>query len=367
MAWRILIVDDEEDVRATLRATLGQEFEVAEAKDGLEALERLGRVQPDLILMDVTMPLMDGYAACEAIRRDSAHAQTPIIFLSGNTENDQVREGYRRGANLYLTKPFESERLLKNLRLSLKPLGEPKAKRLTLPELEQLERSGAEPIAPGSDTFVAPENRYSEIVAKLPSAAANRLVRSWAEPAKPAAARPAPERQVPPRVMIVDDDEDVIAVMSGVLSPKAEVVWATDGLQAIERLVRWQPDILIVDVMMPRMNGIQLCRSIRINSAFRRLPILVCSARCGPKDADAARQAGATDFLAKPFEGSELLKRIEALARTPGFRIAQPKSLSHADIKEALAQSKAKAAESQRQSRSDPYAEMVKKMWEELT
>jgi len=364
MAWRILVVDDEEDVRTTLRAMLSAEFEVAEARDGLEALERLSRVQPDLILLDVSMPVMDGLAACEAIRRDPAYANTPVVFLSGNTKKESIMDGYRSGANLYLTKPFDTERLLKNLRLSLAPLGTPKAKRLSLAELDQLEKSGAEPIAPGADTFVAPENRYSEIVAKLPAAAANRLVRSWTEspqqPTAPSAPAAPAEKPVLPRVMIVDDEEDVIAVMNGALSERAEVVWATDGLAAIERLVRWQPDLLIVDMMMPRMNGMQLCRSIRVNSAFKRLPILVCSARCTQKDIDAARNAGATDFLAKPFSSPELARRIAAFVGAPGFRVARPKIVSIADIRQALAKTDA-----QKKAKPDPYADMVKRMWED--
>lgn len=115
MKWRILLVDDEPDVRLIVRTTLQDKYEIVEAHDGLDALEKVERYEPDFIIMDVMMPLMDGFEACLAIRRTPAFKDIPVMFLSALGKKDDIKKGYSSGANLYLTKPFDPPRLLKNV------------------------------------------------------------------------------------------------------------------------------------------------------------------------------------------------------------------------------------------------------------
>ncbi len=358
--WRVLIVDDEEDVRTVLRSSLSPGIDVAEAVNGLDALEQLDRVEPDMVVLDVNMPVMNGFACCEAIRRDARYTGLPVMFLTSRAEREDYKQGYAKGADFYMPKPFDAAHFQRNVQIQLQKLGQPRTRKYSLEELKTLESEGAEPESPGSDRFVAPENHYTTIVSKLPSEPSGKLVRSWKERNDSETGSVAQE--LTPRIMIVDDDPDIISMMKSILSERAEVIWASDGAAAIERLVRWQPDIMIIDINMPRMNGYQLCQSLRINSAFRKLPILVCSANTGERDRERALQTGGTSFLAKPFTGDELIAALEDLTQTPGYAVNPAKTLTHSDILRALEASEHQTRESGIKKR-DPYADFVQKMW----
>src|SRR5688500_2439626 len=112
--WRILIVDDEPDIRTIIRGALTSKYEIVEAQDGLEALQKLELVEPDFIILDVMMPMMDGYQTCEAIRKHARFKGLSVLFLSALNANEDIKKGYTAGANLYLTKPFDPARLLRN-------------------------------------------------------------------------------------------------------------------------------------------------------------------------------------------------------------------------------------------------------------
>ena len=109
MKRRILVVDDEQDIRSIIRSALAARYEVVEAQDGLDALAKLELVEPDFIILDVMMPLMDGVETCRAIRRHPRYQSISVLFLSAMNTKDDLKKGYGAGANLYLTKPFRSE------------------------------------------------------------------------------------------------------------------------------------------------------------------------------------------------------------------------------------------------------------------
>lgn len=105
---RILVVDDEEGIRHIVRFTLRDEgFAVFEAANGEEALGVVEEVCPDLIVLDVMMPGIDGYTVMERLRSSNLHRGLPVIMLSALTEDDQVWKGWRSGVDWYLTKPFD--------------------------------------------------------------------------------------------------------------------------------------------------------------------------------------------------------------------------------------------------------------------
>jgi DNA-binding response OmpR family regulator len=335
--WRVLIVDDEPDVRAIVAATLRDHYEVFEAQDGLDALEKLERVEPDFVVMDVMMPLMTGFEACDAIRKSPRFHELPVMFLTALGAKDDIRKGYSVGANLYLTKPFEPTRLLKNVDVFFQttpPVKRPK--RLTAEQLRANESSGLAPVAPGSTEYV-PQQIAPTAAAVPPSPAPPKT--SDAVPRAPVALpETAPTQDMratqsagTPRVMIVDDDTHVLELMRMTLEGIAEVIVAQDGLSAIEKLVRYQPDLLVIDVMLPKMSGYQLCQSLRSNAAFAQLPILVCSAKGAPRDIQFAKRMGANEYLVKPFNAHELVQKVRDLMSLPSFRI-RPKNLSYEQI-----------------------------------
>ena len=118
MSARILVVDDEPQIRRVLRTALGSRgYEILEAQSGEEAVEQMFAARPDLILLDVNMPGMGGFAACREIRERS---DLPIIMLTvRNTEPDKVR-ALDAGADDYVVKPFGIEELLARVRSALR-------------------------------------------------------------------------------------------------------------------------------------------------------------------------------------------------------------------------------------------------------
>jgi DNA-binding response OmpR family regulator len=316
MKWRILIVDDEPDVRLIIRTTLEPKYEVVEAHDGLDALEKVERYEPDFVLMDVMMPLMNGFEACSAIRKNEKFKTLNVMFLSALGSKEDIKKGYASGANLYLTKPFDPPRLLKNVDMFFESTPPPERKKhYTIAQIQEAETTGKAPVAPGAreyDFSTAETVRAVDLKGLAPS--------SQEIPASVLAG-------LLPRAMVVDDNTEIFYLMKLTLQDRCEVVHAKDGMEAIEKLVRYQPDVLIIDIMLPKMNGYQLVQSLRANRAFQRLPILMCSAKAADRDISFAKRIGANDYLVKPFEPRQLIEKIDALIAATGFRV-RPKTFS---------------------------------------
>ena len=110
---RILAVDDSATVLEMIKSVLVAEgYDVITASDGAEGLETARRERPDLILLDVMLPKLDGYRVCRLLKFDQKYKNIPIIMLTAKTEEQSMVTGMRTGANQYLTKPIEPERLL---------------------------------------------------------------------------------------------------------------------------------------------------------------------------------------------------------------------------------------------------------------
>ncbi len=110
---RILAVDDSATILEMIKAILESGgYEVITATDGNEALVTAREQNPDLILLDVMLPGLDGYRVCRLLKFDQKYKHIPIIMLTAKTEEQSMVTGLRTGANQYLTKPVEPERLL---------------------------------------------------------------------------------------------------------------------------------------------------------------------------------------------------------------------------------------------------------------
>lgn len=116
----ILIVDDNNFNLEMLSSVLKEEgYHTLTASSGIEALDSADKKSPDLILLDIIMPQMDGYETCERLRESDKTKNVPIIFLSGRTKEDDVVRGFRAGAVDYVSKPFHPEELLSRVRTHL--------------------------------------------------------------------------------------------------------------------------------------------------------------------------------------------------------------------------------------------------------
>jgi CheY-like chemotaxis protein len=116
VAWSVMVVDDEPMTRALLQLMLAAaDCEVVEAEDGLDALEKINENLPDLVVLDVMMPRMDGLSLCYLLRQNPKTAVLPIILLSAKTSPEAVQEGLLAGANKYLTKPIARRDLVQSI------------------------------------------------------------------------------------------------------------------------------------------------------------------------------------------------------------------------------------------------------------
>ena len=110
---KILIVEDQEDIREVIRITLELEnFELHEAADGVEGLRLAGNLRPDLVLSDVMMPGMDGLQLCQRIKGDPGLKRTKVVLLSARGQPEDRRAGASAGADAYLAKPYGPLELL---------------------------------------------------------------------------------------------------------------------------------------------------------------------------------------------------------------------------------------------------------------
>lgn len=114
MRKRVLIVDDEENVLKLISATLGynKRYEITLAHDGEEALDIASRERPDLVILDMLMPKLDGPAVCHALKADPSTTHVKVIFLTALTQESERQKAIRAGADHFLTKPFSPMALL---------------------------------------------------------------------------------------------------------------------------------------------------------------------------------------------------------------------------------------------------------------
>jgi len=154
-----------------------------------------------------------------------------------------------------------------------------------------------------------------------------------AAPAAPAAAvsgSPLPLQPAValPRILIADDNNDMRAYLKSLLDPYAAVTACSDGEAAFEQALRDPPDLLLSDVMMPRLDGFGLIARIRATDTLRRLPVVLLSARAGEEARVEGLQAGADDYLVKPFAANELLARVRHQIRHAQERRRQQDELA---------------------------------------
>lgn len=114
MGHKVLVVDDDPAILRLLNQSLELEgYSVSTATDGEEALAELPRSEPDVVVLDVMMPKLNGFDVLERIRRDPKTATLPVILLTAKSSKEDVWEGWQRGVDYYMTKPFDIDELLR--------------------------------------------------------------------------------------------------------------------------------------------------------------------------------------------------------------------------------------------------------------
>jgi DNA-binding response OmpR family regulator len=113
------------------------------------------------------------------------------------------------------------------------------------------------------------------------------------------------------RILIVDDEMDLVSVLRmGLEIEGFEVIEAMDGEEGLRRARQDRPDLMVLDLMLPKMDGYKVCRALKFDERFRNLPILILSARSGDADRKLALEMGADQFVTKPYEMADLVSKI---------------------------------------------------------
>jgi PleD family two-component response regulator len=135
---------------------------------------------------------------------------------------------------------------------------------------------------------------------------------SWPGTAKAISSELSP----PPRILIADDNLQGVELLEAYLSGSDyDLATAADGEEALRKVQTWHPDLILLDIMMPRISGFEVCKRLRASAATHEIAILMVTALDQPSDIERAVDAGADDFLAKPINKIELLLRVRSLLK----------------------------------------------------
>ena len=284
MRPKILSVDDSEAVRMRL-ARLFRPFacEVFEAANGEEGLAVAARERPDLILLDYNMPVMDGVSMLRRLREHADLRRTPVIMLTGESSAENIATVARLGVRDYITKPFDERLLLAKAARAISLVARPSHDRC---EREPDPQSDAQ----GPVSAEGPEPAAQLVEAPSPLSAAP-LQRAF--------------------VLVVDDSRTMRLSLVQALNELGfdNIKEAKNGRQALELVLKEPFDLMLLDMEMPEMNGMEVLLAMKNNPQLSGLPVIVISGADQIENAVRCIEAGAEDYLPKPFNPTLLRAR----------------------------------------------------------
>ena len=254
---RVLIVDDVHENLHALMNVLRSDYAISAATSGEKALELARRrPSPNLILLDIKMPGMDGYSVLSHLKSDPATADVPVIFVTALAETADEARGLKLGVADYITKPIDPDLLRRRVATQL--------------ELQGYRNSAALRLGASS-----------------------------------------PQMAQPPTLLVVDDMPENIHELLEELKDDYRIMVADSGAKALE-LVQGSspPDLVLMDVVMPEMDGYEACRQIKALPASNRIPIIFVTVVDESKQKVKGFNLGAADFITKPFDIDEVRARV---------------------------------------------------------
>jgi len=125
------------------------------------------------------------------------------------------------------------------------------------------------------------------------------------------------------RILIVDDEPDLLSVLHfGLEAAGFDVIEATDGEQGLELARKKNPNLIVLDLMLPRVDGYKVCRTLKFDERYRKIPIFILSARSGEADRRLALELGADAYITKPYDMKDLVGRIRERLDPPATKAA---------------------------------------------
>jgi len=114
------------------------------------------------------------------------------------------------------------------------------------------------------------------------------------------------------KILIVDDERDIVETLVFMLKQKGyECIFANDGEEGLKLAKEEEPDLIILDVMMPKINGYKICRLLKYDARYKKIPIIMITARGQEQDKAIGEETGADEYITKPFEFSTVIEKIE--------------------------------------------------------
>jgi len=247
---KIIYVDDVQYNRLTLKSKLGEFYEVYTIESAFKLFEVIEKIGPDMIILDINMPDMDGFDTIIKLKYDNRYSMIPIIFISSRNDKESVVKGLKLGAADYFTKPFETQKLIESIRKNINPNGE---------------------------SAVNNEDRT----------------------------------ETRANVLIIDDIAIMLRTIHFSLHNKYNVTLLSKSELVIEYLKSNEADIILLDLLMPGLSGYDLIPMIRAIPEYRDIPIIVISSEGKHNNVNDVMSLGANDFIAKPFTPEELNEKVE--------------------------------------------------------
>ncbi len=320
---KILIVDDRAEDILPLMKALEKEYKVNFATSGRQAFKiAFSENQPDLILLDIVMPEMDGYEVLSTLKANILTRDIPVIFLTGSGEEREEIKALDIGAQDYIVKPFSVPVVIARIKSVLNLRREEERRRQLDIQLKfmnsQLGNRGRpetdQPAAIPEQLVKAQEKQFRHLLQKRPAG-------------KPAAT-----------ILIVDDDPQNFHFLRKNLESGYQLFFATTGERALEiASCANPPDVILLDIMMPGMDGYETLSKLQADPATRDIPVIFITARNQAVDEARSLSLGAADFIVKPFHMPVVKARIKAVLHMKDEmenRIGMTKSL--ADLNDSL-------------------------------
>jgi two-component system cell cycle response regulator len=272
MTARVLVVDDILSNVKLLEAKLTAEyFDVVTAFNGLEALQRMEEHEPDIVLLDVMMPGMDGFEVARRIKSNPKTAHVPVVMVTALDQPSDRVAGLDAGADDFLTKPVDDAALFARVR-SLVRL------KMMTDELRMRETTGQ------SMGLIDP---------------AQTLV----------------ENNPPGRILVVEDRPESVAWFKGALQDTNEISAVDSFEEAVVRVRGGDYDLIVVSLGLRSFDGLRLCSQLRSLPEGRNVPILVLVSDGDRRKLNQALEMGVNDYLTRPIDKNELMARVRTNLR----------------------------------------------------
>ena len=328
---RVWVVDDDKAALLSAEEVLAaQGFQVETFSEPVRAIQTVAAGRPDIIVLDVMMPGLDGFEFCRQLRANPVGNDVPVLMATCLDDLQSINQAYEAGATDFTTKPLnwaiETHRLRYMLRSAETARMLQDRERETRMAKEDWERTfnsisdvvtllspDLKVLRPNSATATALQKPLESLIGvhyELRTSSG-----AGAPQTTPTHAQTTVQAQK--RVWIVDDDETGLILAEAVLTAEGfQVETFSEPVRAIQAVAKGRPDIIVLDVMMPGLDGFEFCRQLRANPIGHDVPVLMATCLDDLKSINQAYEAGATDFTPKPLNWAIETHRLRYMLRS---------------------------------------------------